>query len=234
MKVVFSQNKDDEFTIVPTDDREITRKFVDYETGYIIVHEQKKHDPSDKRIYCTVIDPGDGSIIDPKTRLTQIDTTEKVVIDEVANLKLLMRRSIDMSTGKEFLDQELFDLMSGKKISSGRGLAFSAKKKNNLIEWYYERREEERENKRFWDEEYPTYSLEEKKAFWLRYFYSAMRSQGEVGADEYWLFTKKNYAEWCRSEPNMDMMLAYVIEKLPHYDTDEIRKRLAEIHNSVE
>jgi len=230
MKVVFSQNKDNEFAIVPTDDREITRKFVDYETGYIIVHEQNKLDPSDR----TVVDPNDGSIIDPKTRLAQIGTTEKVVIDEAANLKLLTRRSIDMPTGKEFLDQELFDLTSGKKISSGRGLAFSAKKKNNLIEWYYERQKEKKESERFWIEEYPAYSLEEKRGFWLRYFYSAMRSQGEAGVDEYWLFTKENYAEWRRSEPDMDMMLEYVIEKLPHYDKDEIRKRLAEIHKSVE
>ena len=231
MKVVFSEEKDNEFTIVPTDDREITRKFIDYETGYLIIHEQNKLDPSDKVNYCTVVDPNDGSIIDPKTRLAQIDTTERVVIDEAANLKLLIRRSIDLSTGKEFLDQELFDLKSGKKISTGRGLAFSAKKKNNLIEYYYERREDDRKSQKFWNEKYSTYSLEEKKAFWARYFYSAMRAQGEAGADEYWIFNKDTYTKWRRSEPDIDMLLEYVIEKLPHYDKDEIRKRLAKVRN---
>ncbi len=232
MKVVFSEDKDNEFTIIPTNDREIIEKYIDYETGYVIVEELSRGDTSgEMRIYCTVIDPNDGTIIDPETRLIQIDSTEKVVIDESVNLKLLMRRSIDLSTGKEFLDQELFDLKSGKKISSGRGLAFSAKKKNNLIEHYYEGREEERVSQRFWNEEYPTYSLEEKKAFWTRYFYSAIRSQGEAGADEYWIFNKDTYTKWRQFESDIDMLLECVIEKIPHYGKDEIRKRLAEIRD---
>ena len=229
MKVVFSQDKDMQFTIAPTDDREITRKFIDYETGYIIVYEQNKIDSSDRVSYCIVVDPIDGSIIDPKTRLSQLDTTEKVVIDEPANLKLLMRRSIDVPTGKEFLDEELFDLKSGKKISSGRGLAFSAKKKNNLIDHYYEWQEEKRVSQIFWSEEYPTYSRKDKKAFWVRYFYTAIRSQGEAGVDEYSIFNKNTYAKWCRFEPDMDVMLEYVIEKISDDHEGEIRKRLAEI-----
>jgi hypothetical protein len=225
MKIVSNSDLEGGFDILPTNGRRISEKFTDYETGYLIVYEDNALDPTDNSIYCTVVDPKSGKIIDPKTRLTQIDTNEKIEIYEAGGLKLVVSRSVDLTTGMEFLHQELYDLKSGQKIMFSDGLAISDKKKDDLISKYYKREEEKREFDKFWDEEYPTYSQEGKKAFWYQYFRSAIRQQGPYG-DPYSIFSREYYSEWRRHEPNIDAFLEYVIQELvTDQDQEEVRKR---------
>lgn len=225
MKIVFNSDIEGDFDIVPTNDKSITRQFTDYETGYLIIYECNTFDPSDNLIYCTVVDPNTGKIIDPQTRLIQIDSNEKAITDETGNIKLVIRRSIDLITGMEFLRQELFDLKSGQKITVSNRLAFSDKKEDDLITKHCKMDEEVKEFEEFWDKEYATYSQDEKKVFWYQYFRSTLRQQGSYG-DHYAIFDRENYAEWYRHESNIDMFLEYVIDVLVEdKEKEKIRKR---------
>ncbi len=225
MRIVFNSDVEGGFDIVPTNDKNITKQFTDYETGYLIIYEGNALDPSDDLIYCTIVDPNTGKIIETRTRLVQIDSNEKVLTDETGNLKLIIRRSIDLTTGMEFLHQELFDLKSGQKTMVSNGLAFSDKKEDDLITKHYKIDEEVKEFEKYWDKEYATYSQDEKKTFWYQYFRSAIRQQGSYG-DHYAIFDHKNYAEWYRHEPNIDRFLEYVIDALVEdKEKEEIRKR---------
>ena len=52
-----------------------------------------------------------------------------------------------------------------------------------------------------------------------------MRMPGESGFDEYSIFNKESYEEWKQREPQIDIMLDYVIRTLPFDRTaDEVRE----------
>lgn len=66
----------------------------------------------------------------------------------------------------------------------------------------------------FWKDEYPTLPFDEKKKVWLRYFWQAIRWQGESTNDELVIFNPKNYTTWKGFEPEIDIILDFVIDRL--------------------
>ena len=215
MKVVFREDEQTaNFVVIPTSDREIIEQFIDYETRYLIVKEWNNIDPSDKSTYYTVIDPNSGTIIDPKTRLKQIDTREKVIVDETTGIKVITQRVIDSSTGQETIHERLINISTQKEISSEESIAFNRKKRETLLETYYKHGGQQRAFEKFWSEDYPKLSFEDKKAYWFRNIYRSMRDYGEIGYDEYTIFNKESYKEWRTREPDIDLILDYVIKML--------------------
>ncbi|MCG3212511.1 MAG: hypothetical protein FOGNACKC_06181 [Anaerolineae bacterium] len=216
MKVVFKEKEGQtaNFIVLPTSDREIIDQFVDYETGYLIVLESNNVDLADRSIYCTVIDPNSGKIIDAEMRAKQIDTKEKVTIDERIGLKVITQRTIDPSTGQETIHEKLINISTQEEISSSREFAFNRTKRETILEAYHTHREQRRVFEKFWSEEYPKLSFEERKAYWFRSIYRSMRDHGEIGYDEYTIFNRESYKKWIAREPNFDPILDYVIKML--------------------
>jgi len=67
---------------------------------------------------------------------------------------------------------------------------------------------------KFWKDEYPKLSLNEKKKYWLASTHKGMRTQGEALADEYSEFSKKWYDFAKENEPNFDEIFKYVADNL--------------------
>lgn len=67
---------------------------------------------------------------------------------------------------------------------------------------------------KFWKDEYPKLSLDEKKKYWLASTHKGMRTQGEALADEYSEFSKKWYDFAKENEPNFDEIFKYVADNL--------------------
>jgi hypothetical protein len=81
--------------------------------------------------------------------------------------------------------------------------------------------------KRFWEEEYPKMSLEEKKKYWLSSTYSGMRSQGEAIGDSYSEFSKEWLDDARSIEPQFDEIFNYVTQNLGfRFDWKEYNKRI--------
>lgn len=88
---------------------------------------------------------------------------------------------------------------------------------------------EDMENRRekFWSEEYPKLSLEEKKRYWLASTHKGMRTQGEALADEYSEFSKKWLDFAKANEPRFDEIFQYVTQDLGfEFDWKEYNKRI--------
>lgn len=80
---------------------------------------------------------------------------------------------------------------------------------------------------KFWDEEYPKMSLEEKKKYWLAGTHKGMRTQGEAIGDEYSEFSKKWYDFAKEHEPDFDEIFDYVTKNLGfEFDWEEYKKRI--------
>jgi len=80
---------------------------------------------------------------------------------------------------------------------------------------------------KFWYEEYPKMSLEEKKKYWLAETHKGMRTQGEAFGDEYSEFSKKWYDFAKEHEPNFDDIFDYVTKNLGfEFDWEEYNKRI--------
>ncbi len=87
--------------------------------------------------------------------------------------------------------------------------------------------EMENSRKRFWEEEYPQMSLEEKKRYWLASTHKGMRTQGEALGDEYSEFSKKWYEFAKEHEPKFDEIFDYVTKNLGfEFDWKEFNKRI--------
>jgi hypothetical protein len=230
MKLIknLSNSNDDlyeRFIITETEDRRIFRKFIDYETGYLIVLELNKLDKSDNRLYTNVINPQTGEIISPQERIKQINTTEQEIRDERLGLTLLSRRTVDEQTGSESLDERLLETATQRQILSGKSAAFDPEPRKNLIERHLEYLAEKRKSEEFWKNEYPQKTFEEKQAFWAQSIYRYMRWQGESGQDEFGVFTRENYLDWKAKEPQIDLILDFIIKRFPwEMTTQEARE----------
>jgi hypothetical protein len=225
MRLVYKdEGQKGKFVVTETSDRQIIEQFIDYETGYFIVKEINKIDSSDTSIYHTVIEPERGEIIEPQERIRQIGREEKIRIDEENGLKILTLRTIDEKTGAESIHEKLIDISTQKQISSRIVSAFSPNRRETIIESYKKRKKqqiaEEKKRHNFWSEEYSNKTFEEKQQFWAEYIYRQLRIQGDSGYDEYTVFNKESYEEWKKKEPQIDIMLDFVIRKLP-WDRDE-------------
>lgn len=226
MKLIYQnkQGKERKFVVTETSDREIISQFIDYETGYLIVREISRFDESDSSIYHTIIESSSGDIIRPQERMKQIPTEEQVTIYEEYGLKVITIRTINKKTGSELIHEKLIELSTQKQIRSSTKSAFSPNPRKTIIDSYHESKEIEKKHQDFWSQEYSNKTFEEKQIFWLESIYRAMRMQGESGYDKYAIFNQASYEEWKAHEPQIDVMLDYVIRTLPFDLTeDEVR-----------
>ncbi|HBE21388.1 MAG TPA: hypothetical protein DEG17_21025 [Cyanobacteria bacterium UBA11149] len=225
MRLVYqNEGQSRKFVVTETSDREITDQFIDYETGYLIVEEIGKIDESARSYYYTLIEPKSGEIIVPQERMKQITKEENVTIDEENGWKIITIRTINKKTGSELIHEKLIELSTQKQIRSSTTSAFSPNPRKTIIDSYHESKKQEQKHQDFWSQEYPNKTFEEKQIFWVEYIYRTMRMQGESGYDEYGIFNQASYEEWKAHEPQIDLMLDYVIRTLPFDLTeDEVR-----------
>lgn len=87
----------------------------------------------------------------------------------------------------------------------------------------------DKEYEEFWEIEYPSLNLKEKKKYWLAGTHKGMRTQGEALADEYSHFSKEWYEGALEVEPKFDEIFTYVTENLGfEFDWKEYYKRIKE------
>jgi len=67
---------------------------------------------------------------------------------------------------------------------------------------------------KFWSDEYPKKTLDQKVNFWAGSLHQQMRWNGESGLDEMAVFSKEDYILWKKREPNIDRLLPDIISKL--------------------
>ncbi len=67
---------------------------------------------------------------------------------------------------------------------------------------------------KFWAEEYPLKSSEEKIDFWAGNIHRQMRWNAESGFDEMDIFSKADYENWKLKDPDIDQIIYSVIKKL--------------------
>lgn len=213
------------FEIVPTPSRRIIKQFIDHDTGYLVVMEIKTDEPTDTKVYYTLLNPETGSIISPQQRLAVVGEWEKNVINEEQNLRLTSRRTIDVVTGKETLHETLVEASTGKVLSTRKSLPFCPVIEPNLLDNYLKIKLDKQQNRTMESNNYAQKSIEEKKGYWLHSVMLQMRFQGEWGLDEYSMFTPENYAEWLEIEPEIDQILDFVIEHIPD-DTESVRAEI--------
>ena len=66
----------------------------------------------------------------------------------------------------------------------------------------------------FFEEEYPTFSQEDKAAFWASEFRQQMRWNGESGVNEMYVFGKEEYRFCKEKDPNFDILLPMIAKHL--------------------
>jgi hypothetical protein len=217
-------------SVTPHDDRKIIRQFTDAETGLLVVFEVEKPPSKSPTIYYTLIDTTHGTIIEPSVRAQQIDTTEHTLLEPQLQLKITTQRTIDQATGLERILEQIIDLSTGQTLTSRRSVAFSPTKRETLLATYLKRLSEQpKEGSPMFD---PHASLSDRQGAWLAYLYRDMRMMGEIGQDEYSIFTKANYRDWKAREPEIDQILEYVYEHLPRMwpgQEDAIRHKIRDM-----
>jgi hypothetical protein len=67
---------------------------------------------------------------------------------------------------------------------------------------------------KFWAEEYPKKTLDQKINYWSGSLHQQMRWNGESGFDEMAVFSKADYDLWKQHEPYIDSLLPAILEKL--------------------
>ncbi|GAB4194128.1 MAG: hypothetical protein OHK0022_09780 [Roseiflexaceae bacterium] len=225
MQIVASKD----LSFIPTEGRRIIDQFVDYETGYLVVVEISLNSRVDRSSYYTLVDRNTQSIVTPQMRLQQIDSSEKTTVDRQHHLKATTRRTVDTNTGQETLFESVVDLSTGQEVMSGKSIAFSKTKRKTALESYLSKVENHNAMQRFWSEEYPKKTLDERKSYWLQYIYHDMRVMGEVGQDEFGILSKESYRDWKAKDPEIDRILDYVAEQLPRMwpgHDDTIRQKI--------
>jgi len=85
--------------------------------------------------------------------------------------------------------------------------------------WYIEFR---RKEDLFWNETYPAKTWEEKVDHWVASIHEMMRSLAGSGSDAYEGFNPEAYAEWQKSEPRIDEVLAQMKAKLQDFDEEKM------------
>ena len=66
-----------------------------------------------------------------------------------------------------------------------------------------------------WEKEYAQMSFEEKVTYWSASIHQQMRWNNESGVDEMGVFSKQDYDYWKSQEPDIDLLLPHIIQKLP-------------------
>ncbi len=88
--------------------------------------------------------------------------------------------------------------------------------------------ESKQKDDKFWKDEYPTITREEKVKVWVAIIHTGMRSQGDVTGDEYTQFTPAWYQSAKSTEPGFDDIFKDVVKRLGReFRWDEYKKRIS-------
>jgi hypothetical protein len=67
---------------------------------------------------------------------------------------------------------------------------------------------------RYWKEEYPHLSFEDRRNVWLRHIWHHLRHQGESGGNEFVIFDKISVDTYQLKEPEIDAMMDFIIDEI--------------------
>lgn len=218
-----------DFSVEPTDGRQILAVYFDFETRLLIVEELAARTGNSQPIYVTTIDAAARRIVAPDERKNYIDYAEQSESDEETGLKRIFRREINAETGNEFINEKLYK--SNFEISSSTRIAFSKTKPQTVFDSYKQRLKEQEREELFWKTEYAAKNFEERAAYWASTMFRHMRWQSESGLDEYAGFTPEWYEFGKRRDPEFDKILSFIFRRYKSefdyqgYSPDEILSR---------
>ncbi|MCI4669208.1 MAG: hypothetical protein MRZ79_13820 [Bacteroidia bacterium] len=220
------------FKIYPSDETEISQKFIDLETGLLIVVEAVRDSKSwgGKRHYYYTLHPRSGQVIEIADRADHINYAERKFTDQKSGLHWTMKR-IHAHNGNESIKIRIEDPSTGELINTSHYFAFSAKAHEAIPKLYarllkLKMEDEARKKKAYSD--YLKKNQEERVRYWSGQLHQQMRWNGESGLDEYAIFTKNWLEEVRKFEPNIESILEQVFSKFfkGYWDIEEIRSRL--------
>jgi len=122
------------------------RTYIDYESQLIIVEESPIKKPSGKPYSPNqfIIDPKEGEILKFDEYKKYFNYELQEIFSNDGKFKLEYQRKHDIKTGKDYKEEKLIDLASGKMIMSGKGIVFHANKLKNALERHYDELERRR------------------------------------------------------------------------------------------
>lgn len=89
-------------------------------------------------------------------------------------------------------------------------------------------KEGEKNEKIFWKDQYPNFSVDDKIKYWLANIHHGMRIQGEGTSDPYSEFSKEWYEDVKKKESDFDSIFEKVVPKLGfEFDWQEYYKRIS-------
>lgn len=216
------------FRIYESRGEKCRRKFIDSETGMLIVMMQQGtlEDGFTGESYYTMIDSENGEIIEVEDRKNYISYEEISGTDEELKISW-KRRRIPWLKGDEYFEFDIFDESEKEPIKLKFWSAFSEKPHKTIPEWYKEQiLAKEKEDEDVIGYQKKTYS--EKLKFWSGNLHQQMRWNGESGYDEYAVFSKKWLESTKKIEPLIEQILDDVIEKYwrNYWDENKIKEAL--------
>ncbi len=222
------------FAIEKTEGSEIIGLYIDEQTQLLIVEELLEANKGQKSnsIYLTTINPATGQIIPIADRKNYINYAEQEEINAELGLKRVFRRETNQLNGFESIYEQLYRVGEEAIISQSTRIAFSKEKIKNGFDSYEQGLEWARQKAKFWREEYPHKTFDEKVSYWASSFHRQMRWQGESDYDEYAIYSPQLYADCKQKEPEFDKIWKEVFIRyfIPYgWDTDEIEKRMYHI-----
>jgi len=211
-----------DFDIQETDGWIILRKFIDFETGMLIVVEQqesnnrrivpgKSYHETTNPVSYIMISPKNVEIVEIEDRETHVSYSEVEIQDEELNISWKRRRKIG-EMGFEYFEFDIYSDEIDEPIILNYWPAFSDKPHKPIPEWFIEYKEAREKEKRK-VVEYQKKPYKEKVKFWSGTLHQQMRWNGESGLDEYAVFSKEWLEKTKKIEPLIEEILEDVIEK---------------------
>jgi hypothetical protein len=104
---------------------------------------------------------------------------------------------------------------------------FSAEEEELRQKFLQSFKDMDRREEKYWEEEYPLKSREEKVNEWLAGIHTGMRYQGESTGDEYTQFSPQWYRLVKSREPDFDEIFKDVVKRLGReFNWDEYKRRI--------
>lgn len=216
------------FQVYESEGEKCRRKFIDFETGMLIVMMQEGtiENGFTGDSYHTTINPKNGEIIEVEDRKNYISYDEMSGKDEELKISW-KRRRIPGLRGNEYFEFDIFIESEKEPINLKYWCAFSEKPHKTISEWYKKHLiSKEKRKKDIIEYQKKTYL--EKVKFWSGNLYQQMRWNGESGYDEYAVFSKKWLESIKEFEPQIEQILDDAIEKYwkNYLDVNKVTKAL--------
>ncbi|MPT30786.1 MAG: hypothetical protein E2600_03795 [Chryseobacterium sp.] len=141
------------FELSPDKGREILQTFIDFESGLLVVSTIKgKEDSSKSGVQCEVkqylINLQSLQILSSDDYKKYFDYGLKESYSLDGKLRLISQRIHDKVRNNDFFAEKLYDTEMGTLISSGESLAFTADRRENLLERHYSTLKLQKESQR--------------------------------------------------------------------------------------